>query len=237
MIVLDFDGVLFDSAWEAYEVGHLAVFGNRHSAADTKRWELFRALRCKILTAWQYKPVFDSIRLGEALPKAVLRLEASLKAGPGLDDKVFESKFFGCRAEWVAQDKLGWLNLSKPTHFFTAIHPLLAKHPDQFVIVSTRNEESIKEILKPYIDPAKLGIYGSASFQANGESKTTTIRRVISGQPHSLFIDDGEEHIRAAEGIPGLQSILAGWGYVPAQKACDNASQVSQIILDLLKEA
>jgi len=237
MIVLDFDGVLFDSAWEAYEVGHLTVFRDRHSPANALRWELFRALRWKVLAAWQYKPVFESIRLGESLSKAEFRLETSLKAGPNPEDKVFESKFFNCRAEWIARDKHGWLQLSKPTTFFHGIRHLLVSQPDRFAIVSTRNEDSIKEILQPYQFPHGLKIYGAASFQANGESKTSTIRRLVSGRSRSLFIDDGEDHIRAAEGIEGLQSILACWGYVATERICDNAAQVTQTIIDLLKEA
>lgn len=236
MIILDFDGVLFDSAWEAYEVGHLTVFGVRHGPADLSRWDLFRALRWKILAAWQYKPVFDSIRFGETLSQAEIRLENSRNSGFSAEDKEFESMFFECRKAWIERSREEWQRLSRPMPFFFAIRPLIEKHPEHFAIVSTRNEESIREMLQRFIHIDRLKIFGSAEFQANEESKAATIRKLVNPETISLFVDDGEDHLLATEGIPGLHTFLAGWGYVPAAKARDNSPQVTQTIIDLLKE-
>jgi hypothetical protein len=122
IVMLDFDGVLFNSAFEAYKVCELAATmqpGYRSSVS----FDEFMVFRQYLTDAWQFNRLFDKSLLLDDLSK--LNSEKCTDR-----DQKFADYFFKAR-EVLMQSK-DWANMMSPYPFFFNIKKYLVNAPENF---------------------------------------------------------------------------------------------------------
>ena len=108
--VLDFDGVLFNSAYEAYTVANLAVQGRPEFRQDVT-YEEFLAFRGVVTDAWQYNRLYSK---DHALPP-----QAISQFTPEAIDWAFAADFFAARKAIMADSQ--WPKVMPAYDFFLFI--------------------------------------------------------------------------------------------------------------------
>ena len=136
IFVLDFDGVLFNSAFEAFSVANKATEG-RSEFRQGISYDEFLAFRGTVTDAWQYNRLYST---KHAAPAEALRTAQPIDA-----DWEFAKDFFAARKEMMEDAE--WPKVMPPYDFFFLLQPLLLKYPERFAILSTRNVRSIRETL------------------------------------------------------------------------------------------
>ena len=143
MICLDFDGVLFDTAKEAFIMANKAYFGTSSECDELENYEQFLLLRPFIVSAWQYLLVLDLISENLEKEDLLLKYKQQSVFTPTARDRDFEYKFNDVRSNMIHRSKNKWLDLHEPYTFFQQIKPMLIKCPQYFQIVSTKNKKFI----------------------------------------------------------------------------------------------
>ena len=238
MICLDFDGVLFDTAKEAYIVASKAYFGVsiEHSALDQCQYSKFLLLRPFVISPWQYLLVFDLI--SENLDtKALLKKYRSKSVfKPTTRDRDFEYKFNSIRGSMIFKNKSEWLELHEPYAFFQLIKPMLVKCPQFFRIVSTKNKKFILELLFNQDIPWKDDqVWGSDEFEECGRSKAKMLNHHCKNSASILFIDDSYKHLSEVGCLNNVEVISANWGYTEMKDPEDNTKFVVARVSDYLR--
>lgn len=219
MICLDFDGVLFDTAKEAYIVANEAYFGK-----DVEKYAQFLLLRPFVVSAWQYLLIFDLIskNLNNEVLLKNYKQQSMLK--PTSRDITFEKKFNSVRERMIHEDKSRWLKLHEPYDFFRLIKPMLIKCPQYFQIVSTKSRKFILELLLDQgIFWNDIQVLDRDNFKECGESKAEVLKRYFNTMP-VLFIDDSCKHLNEVELLSNVEVIPANWGYIETSNVEDNTS-------------
>lgn len=236
MIYLDCDGVLFDSAREAFEVAFQVTFGRPSTEQDAPLLEQFGYIRPYVSAAWQYHAFFEAFRAGE-YASDVSEINAILKQHPEPDDRDFEDSFFTQRRALMDRDKQAWLNLSPPYHFLLELSEVLIREHEQFTILSTKNTDSIIEMLVAQnTNFAELRILGRDHIETFGGSKASAIENDPNRGPLNLFIDDCERHLADARYMDNVELFHARWGYVPKALKVDNSAIAVERIETFLEE-
>ncbi|MDO7843999.1 thiamine pyrophosphate-binding protein [Sphingomonas immobilis] len=203
-IILDFDGVLFNSAFEAYSVCNVAVRGNAAFRQDVS-FEEFMEARAFVTDAWQYNRVYSCKRhTGKyAALKTVKQAE---------DDTAFAKTFFAARAAMMLDPD--WPKSMAPYDFFFQLRPLLLAHPERFAILSTRNVESIKRTFAFFGVPADLiPVFGQEHIREYGSKlQVAQAQGWLSGDRFTVYVDDMTDHLKPFEGKAHLP-LHADWGY------------------------
>ena len=222
-IILDFDGVLFDSAYEAYSVTERCTNGNDAYRQDVEYGE-FLAYRAVITDAWQYSRLYSKERRVHA---DALRL-----IQPTEDDWAFARAFFAAR-EQIMRDP-DWPKVMPPYDFFLRLKPILLEHPDRFVILSTRNVTSIREAMA-FHGADIIPVFGQEDIRRLG-SKLNVAREqgwCERGKWLVVYLDDMNRHLEPFEGQVHLP-LHAGWGYDQTTPGSLTANQVMTIFTSLL---
>ncbi len=223
-LILDFDGVLFNSAFEAYSVCNHQGRGDADLRQNVS-FEEFLAFRAVVTDAWQYNRLYARQRLlsPAQLPAAV----------PDAGDWAFAERFFEARAEMMADPD--WPKIMAPYDFFFLVKPLLLAYPENFAILSTRNVESIRRTMEFY-DANVIEVLGQEDIRRCG-SKVA----VASGQGwldqdncFAVYVDDMNAHLEPFEGKVHLP-LHANWGYDQGQLESLNPNQIFLILNSLLK--
>ena len=224
MICLDFDGVLFDTAKEAFVVGYKTFFDvdSNHETLGTN-YKRFLLLRPFVDSAWQYLTVFNL--LSDNLNDELMLIEGRqrLKIQPQKKDREFESKFHFIRTELMKNNRSKWIKLHEPYEFFKLIKPLMIRYPKQFQISSTKSVEFILELLSLHgVSLDKRQVWGRDMFEINSHSKAKIIRQNVDNNEAILFVDDSYRHINEVQCLENVEAILASWGYVESGKIENN---------------
>jgi hypothetical protein len=202
LIILDFDGVLFNSAYEAYQVCEWVSKKN----SDLRRglhFEEFMEFRAKLTDAWQFNRLYNK--------KSALKDFSLLSTiEPDGDDWAFSKSFFSARAELMADEN--WAKLMSPYPFFYQVKPLINECPNLFKILSTRNESSIRRTLDFY-GVTGLEIFGQEAIRNKGSKLQVALsEQWLQGDIYSIYIDDMNAHLEPFEDQVDL-CLHAGWGY------------------------
>ena len=236
MVCLDFDGVLFDSAKEAFVIGCETFFGVDSNYDNSRvNYERFLLLRPFVDSAWQYRVVFNI--LNDDLNDELMLLEAKqkLKREPQKKDLEFAVKFNYIRTELLNNNRAKWINLNEPYAFFKLLKPLIIKFPDQFYICSTKGSEFIFEILSSHgVNIDIRQIWGKDIFEANNSSKAKILENNVNKQDAIIFVDDSPRHIEDVQCLKNVEAILAKWGYLEVGKIEDNHVLIVEKIRELL---
>ncbi len=234
MICLDFDGVLFDTAKEAYIMANKAYFGEDAEHDVLERYSQFLLLRPFVVSAWQYLLVFDLI--SENLDNEVLleKYKQQSVFKPTVRDRDFEYKFNNVRSDMIHRSKSKWLDLHEPYTFFRQIKPMLIKCPQYFQIVSTKNKKFILELLlNQGIHWKDSQVWGRDKFEECGQSKAEVLKRYSNTIP-ILFIDDSRKHLNEVGLLNNVETISANWGYTETNNVEDNTKFVVTRITNYL---
>ena len=219
LIFLDFDGVLFDSVPEVYRVC-LEVARNFSDDYAPVSFDEFTQFRSYLTDAWQFNRLFSrSLKITD------------FKSLEGIDaieaDWVFTHRFFEAR-KLLMKDE-AWADSMKPYKFFSEIKPLLVSNSNDFLIISTRNEDSICRTMA-YNGVDGLRVFGQNAVRKHG-SKLQVLEDAgfLKRENYMVYIDDMSAHL-----VPFYDKInlciQAEWGYDKNAKGAYSEQQVACII-------
>lgn len=224
--VLDFDGVLFNSAFEAFSVANHATKGRAGFRQDVN-YEEFLAFRSVVTDAWQYNRLY-------AVNSSVLPNTLHMIT-PDEGDWSFSRDFFEARR--VIMEDPEWPKVMPAYDFFFLLKPLLLQCPDRFAILSTRNVGSINEALA-FNGVDGIQIFGQEDIRKLG-SKLSVAKSQNWLDPKKylvVYVDDMNSHLEPFQGQVHLP-LHANWGYDRETSSSLNQSQVHIIISSLLSIA
>lgn len=226
LILLDFDGVLFNSAYEAYQVcEHMSAKDScyRHGLS----FDEFMSFRAFLTDAWQFCRLYHK--------KRVLRDITKLdEVMPDEEDWAFSEQFFLTRAEMMLDPD--WAKLMAPYPFFYQLRPLLMQYPASFKILSTRNNASINRTLN-FFEVDGLDVFGQEDIREHGSKLGVAKNQFwLEGKHYIVYIDDMNSHLEPFENEVDI-CLHAGWGYDIAHVDSYTQGQALQIISGFLKVA
>ena len=224
-IVLDFDGVLFNSAYEAYTVCNLATRDNPAYRQGVS-FDEFMQCRVHLTDAWQFNRLYS-------VKRHTGRFATLRQARPGEDDRAFTRAFFAARAAMMLDPESP--KAMAPYDFFFQIRPLLIAQPERFAILSTRNVESIRRTLNFFgVAPDALEIFGQEHIREHGSKLAVAeAQGWLREDQFIVYIDDMTEHLKPFEGKVHLP-LHADWGYDRARGDSLSQQQMLGIITALL---
>jgi hypothetical protein len=214
-IVLDFDGVLFDSAFEAYSVCQEVV--------ASKQFEGMRG-DVSYVEFSHYRP---NVRNAEDFIDLYFGLDNALHPRT----TVFLEAFFTSRIRLFKQVNYAGKYFPR-CDFFNLIYPSLLANSQRFYILSTRDKGSIDAALKHSGINLTDRIIGQDSIRISG-NKINALKD--GGVEHcQLYVSDMRHNVDELESFSKL-TLMADWGYGhPDQDACSPAiiSKIVRFILD-----
>ena len=223
--ILDFDGVLFNSAFEAYSVCNASIDGD-NQFRQSVNFEEFLDFRAFVTDAWQYNRLYSKksfLDIFDALPEAAPRAE----------DWAFAERFFAARAAMM-QDP-DWPKAMSPYDFFFLLKPMLLENADKFAILSTRNVESIRQTMA-FFGADVVQIFGQEDIRRLGSkiNVATHLGWLDEGRYLVVYVDDMSAHLEPFDGKVHLP-LHANWGYDKSDASSLSQHQVFTIINSLLK--
>lgn len=224
--VLDFDGVLFNSAFEAFSVANHATKGRAGFRQDVN-YEEFLAFRSVVTDAWQYNRLYAAN--SSVLPNTLHMIT------PDEGDWSFSRDFFEARR--VIMEDPEWPKVMPAYDFFFLLKPILLQCPDRFAILSTRNVSSIHEALA-FNGVDGIQIFGQEDIRKLG-SKLSVAKSQNWLDPKKymvVYVDDMNSHLEPFQGQVHLP-LHANWGYDRETSSSLSQSQVHTIISSLLSIA
>jgi hypothetical protein len=221
--VLDFDGVLFNSAFEAYSVANLAT-ADRPGFRQDVSYEEFLAFRSVVTDAWQYNRLY--CKRGALPASAIDELEAEEI------DWAFARDFFEARKKIMTDPE--WPKVMPPYDFFLLMKPMLLAYPELFVILSTRNVASIRETLA-FHGADVIPVFGQEDIRRCGSKLGVAEAHhwLDRGKFLVVYVDDMSSHLQPFEGRIHLP-LHADWGYDHDTPGSLSANQVHTIITSLM---
>ena len=224
-IVLDFDGVLFNSAFEAYSVCNRAVEGCDEYRKEVS-FEEFLDFRAYVTDAWHYRRLYDRSAFEPQFDQL-----PSVK--PDEHDWAFAERFFATRKDMMEDPD--WPKVMSPYDFFFLLKPLMTAHPDRFHVLSTRDVGSISRTMTFY-GAGEIPICGQEDIRGEG-SKIEVARCFgwLDERKHLVvYVDDMNRHLEPFEGKVHLP-LHANWGYDASAERSLSQHQVLAIIGSMLK--
>lgn len=224
--VLDFDGVLFNSAFEAFSVANHAIKGRNGFRQDVT-YEEFLAFRSVVTDAWQYNRLYS---VAKAIPPAALH-----EIEPDEDDWAFSRDFFEARR--TIMDDPDWPKVMPPYDFFFLLKPLFQSCPERFAILSTRNLSSIRGALA-FHDADTVQVFGQEDIRSLGSKLNVAKSQhwLDPGKYLVVYVDDMNSHLEPFQGQIHLP-LHASWGYDHETPSSLTENQVYTVISSLLSIA
>lgn len=224
--VLDFDGVLFNSAFEAFSVANHATEGRLGFRQDVN-YEEFLAFRSVVTDAWQYNRLYAAT--SSVLPNALHTII------PDEGDWSFSRDFFEARRAIMEDPE--WPKVMPAYDFFFLLKPILLQCPDRFAILSTRNISSIHEAMA-FNGVDGIQIFGQEDIRKLGSKlNVAKSQNWLDSQKFMIvYVDDMNNHLEPFQGQVHLP-LHANWGYDRETSSSLSQSQVHNIISSLLSIA
>ena len=220
-VILDFDGVLFDSLEEVYTLcQRVSIISNKYRKDVS--YQEFLNFRKFLTDAWQFNRLYENENYD---------VKELSKAKKTKFDQEFAEAFFNERKQQGHN-----CEKFKPYNFFFMVKPLLEKYPDNFLILSTRTTESIRAVLN-YYRIQNIEIYGQEFIKKyGGKFDSAKYLNLLDDKYKCLLIDDMADHLLPFHGK--ISSIVhANWGYGLTEKNSKSAEETYQEILNILGEA
>lgn len=224
LFLLDFDGVLFNSTFEAYTVANKAIEGRKGFRQDVSFSE-FEAFRSVVTDAWHYNRLYS---IAKRVPVPAMLREVE----PDEDDWAFATAFFEARKEITADPD--WPKVMPPYDFFFLIRPLLLAYPHRFAILSTRNVSSIRQTMA-YHDADVIRVFGQEDIRRLGSKLAVAQDQewLERGRWLIVYVDDMNAHLEPFEGMVHLP-LHADWGLDKSDVGSLSHHQIFTIISSLL---
>lgn len=219
LILLDFDGVLFNSAYEAYQVCE-TVAKTDPRCRKKLSFEDFMLCRAHLTDAWQFARLYHADRVMSDFSKLP-------EVQPDDRDWEFAKAFFAARAEMIKDPD--WAKLMSPYPFFHQIRPLMRKYPETFKILSTRNRASILRTLE-FFEATGIDIFGQEDIRQWGSKFNVAKNNGWFNSARLLvYVDDMSTHLEPFEADVDM-CIHAGWGYDTAHTESYTQGQAFRVI-------
>jgi hypothetical protein len=223
--ILDFDGVLFNSAYEAYTVCNNSVRDKSGYRQDV-HFDEFLDFRSYLIDAWQFNLLYSE-------EKRLTRFADLPQVAPDDQDWAFAKTFFATRAEMMMV--ADWPKVMSPYDFFFLLKPLILAHSEKFAILSTRNVESIQQTMAFY-DADVLPIFGQEHIRRLGSKIAVAADQgwLQRGRYLAVYVDDMNAHLEPFDGKVHLP-LHANWGYDKEKADSLSQNQIITIISSMLK--
>jgi phosphoglycolate phosphatase-like HAD superfamily hydrolase len=220
LLALDFDGVLCDSAREAFVVAartFAEVFPEHSLGAAAEESEALLAGFVEIMPlgnrAEDYAVTLAALATGRALHD-----QAAYDAFYGGFDRArlraFHERFYHVRAAWRAADAPGWLARMAPYPGLCALLHRRAREV-RLAIATAKDRDSVRRILADY-GVSELFPDAFLLDKEAGERKREHVVRLAEragcAAAEVTFVDDKVNHLEDVAGL-GARCVLAAWGY------------------------
>jgi len=239
-IFLDLDGVLFDTAKEAYCLCALTLNRARSPKEvnfSSRHFKIFEKYRFLINCAADYYYLMKNI--DEKIDRITIdvREEFEKLRTVALPEACeFEKNFLAKRRYVKDNHYADWISLNAPYAFLSKVRSLIKKNKDKFFVITTKDEETVLKLLEINgVEFLKKNILGRKAFRKFG-SKGKIIRFIKDKHKmrRSIFVDDSKEHLSSCADINGLKLVHAGWGYVASEDKSFNQTEVIAEIQKML---
>jgi CMP-N-acetylneuraminic acid synthetase/phosphoglycolate phosphatase-like HAD superfamily hydrolase len=231
-VFFDFDGVMFDTAKEAYAIS-LITSGKAHNLNDidleSKHANKFMSQRYLIGPAWNYFYLLDAIDKG-----IHDQFNNYLPGQPSQKAMAFMQKFFDVRAQLRTNDWNNWLSFNCKYDGVDEMLNILNAN-ENTCIVTTKDKATVDALLKFNGVSRNVDIYDAKDYEEYG-CKSYLIDKIITSKniKNAIFVDDSRKHLDACKWIKNIQLIQAKWGYVSPNEFQDNKQEVVGIINEVL---
>jgi phosphoglycolate phosphatase-like HAD superfamily hydrolase len=217
LLVLDFDGVICDSAeecwvssWTAYHglfLGHPASDPPADAAADSRA--RFRALRPYVRSGEDFLLIQHLVSRG-AVPASQAEFDREWER-PGMPSRHrFKELYYQARTARFDRDPEAWLAMNR---IFPHVPAALAGVSPRVAvfILSTKKAQFVSATLRAN----GLAIPEDHVLYSEGEPKLDAVQRLMSTLPaeEAVFVEDQIDALRANRD-PRIRTYLATWGYV-----------------------
>jgi len=233
VLALDFDGVVSDSAPEAFLVALRAYLALRPASplrdALASLEEGGALDRSAVAAHPLYAPFLDAMPLGNRAEDYGVELSA-LEQGVELRDQrsydelkaredpvfleAFHERFYAERHALTRHDEAAWLRLLGPYPDFVAL--LRRRAGDAVLALATAKDRQSVELLLEAYGIADLFPADRVLDKDAGVSKRAHLgvlrERLDAEYARMTFVDDKVNHLEDVEGL-GVRCALAGWGY------------------------
>jgi phosphoglycolate phosphatase-like HAD superfamily hydrolase len=220
LLALDFDGVICDSAREAYVVAlrsFAEIFPEHRLPAAAEEDAAFYARFLESMPlgnrAEDYAVVLTATATGRPLPD-----QAAYDAFRGSLSherlRAFHQRFYRVRAAWAERDPAGWLAGLAP---YPGLCALLRRRASEvrLAIATAKDQGSVRRLLAAY-GVAELFPDGFVLDKEAGERKRDHVTKLAAragvAPGEVTFVDDKVNHLEDVAGL-GARCVLATWGY------------------------
>lgn len=232
VVFLDFDGVIFDSAAEAYAMAMITTKRIKtldELQLDSDHASRFFAQRYLIGPAWNYFYLLCAIEIGEDENFADY-----LPSEAGEEAKEFQVAFFATRQVIRNNFWNQWLQLNRLYEGADKFIDIINQN-NNVVIVTTKDEPTVKALLDCHGLERTVDIFDSKSYEKFGGKSNFMddyIRRKCIER--ATFVDDSRQHLDKCNWVDNLDVIQARWGYVSVEERQDNKHEVFKKIEETL---
>ena len=232
-LFIDFDGVLFDTATEAYYISCLTYFQDpKKIRFGGDHYDLFKSFRYLTGPAWHFyylmKAIDTHLKQRKNIDRAFRDL---LKNSSASEYTEFEKTFFKNRLSIQQNNYSFWLKLNTPYQFIEVFKIiLLQKEELPIYIISTKDERTIINLLQANgVSFPEQRVMGRDAFEKY-QNKGNVIRKIMREKEivKAMFIDDSVDHLRKCAHIRNLKLIQNSWGYI--EKGQNNALNLGEIL-------
>jgi hypothetical protein len=218
LVFLDFDGVLYNTATEAYTVISICsglIESIEELNLNTAHYQEFIKYRFLVGPAWNYKYMLEY--MGESDFQA--KFENAVVKATKEDYASFENIFFKVRKILQNENYIEWLKLNKPYTFLGNMKEIINKNLDNFFIITTKDKATVLKLLEfKGVKFNKSQVYDKEYFEKYS-SKSKIIKHIMCTQNtnKAIFVDDSKNHLKDCIGIENLLLFQASWGYISQQ--------------------
>lgn len=230
LLALDFDGVLADSAREAFAVARRTYRELRpdsllRDAEETALWRAFLALMPLGNRAEDYATALAAIDAGVELPDQAA-YDAYRESQEPAWLRAFHRRFYQVRTALSVSDRAAWLAMLAP---YPRVLELLRRRAGrcEYAIASAKDRASVGILLAHY-GVADLFAPELIVDKEAGVTKDMHLQRLAALRgldfAEITFVDDKVNHLDAVAPL-GVRCALAAWGYNGPREhrlACDH---------------
>lgn len=235
VIVLDFDGVVWDSADESFEQAWIAweQVGGHVGMERAEANRVFDAARWQCKDGHDFYIVMTLIAQGRTdvgdMPAAAFR-QARETMGRSAEADAFVKAFYDSRERMRDGDFAYWCSLQRPFPGVVEQIDRLRREARGVAVATTKDAPSARALLA-HAGIHDLPVYGrEVSLDKNDHMRAIQAHYGVQGSDMA-FVEDLLENLHnvAAQGI---KLVLADWGYnTPAERARARAEGVAVVSL------
>lgn len=232
LILLDFDGVIVDSAPECFETAYEAVLSLGNKSNCNELLSIKQTSKNKLKSVFIFyrgivgppehflsllllsKKLIDENKVYQIDNNELLNIFNNLNIKKNLDLINFKKVFFQIRSENLRKFQT-FISMNLPTNFTQLLISEIGKIWP-FYILSSKDEKTIKLWLDYYKVEVK-GIIGNKSLEGFNNNKYLLVKNYFFDLEKNftggLFIDDFVENLDSRFIKLGIKTYFANWGY------------------------